>query len=100
MKTKKFDCLRLKAEALQRRAERLRGLSEDERLRYYDEGHAALTERQAREQPNQEDPSGTARKEDRPTVLDRIAKLAVSSDELPPDYAEQHEHYVKGTPRK
>jgi len=33
------------------------------------------------------------------TVLDRIAKLAGPSD-LPPDYSQQHDHYVKGTPRK
>ena len=33
-------------------------------------------------------------------VLARIAELAVSTDELPPDYAEQHEHYVKGLPRR
>lgn len=33
------------------------------------------------------------------TVLDRIAKLA-GPDDLPADYSEQHDHYVKGTPRK
>ena len=33
------------------------------------------------------------------SVLDRIAKLAGPSD-LPPDYSQQHDHYVKGTPRK
>ncbi len=33
-------------------------------------------------------------------VLAGIAKLAVSGDGLPPDYSEQHDHYVKGTPRK
>ena len=33
-------------------------------------------------------------------VLARIAELAVSTDEFPPDYSEQHEHYVKGTPRR
>jgi hypothetical protein len=33
-------------------------------------------------------------------VLAEIARFAVASDDLPPDYAEQHEHYVKGTPRK
>jgi hypothetical protein len=32
-------------------------------------------------------------------VLARLAKLAGPSD-LPPDYSQQHEHYVKGTPRK
>lgn len=32
-------------------------------------------------------------------VLDRIARLAGPSD-LPPDFSEQHDHYVKGTPRK
>jgi hypothetical protein len=31
-------------------------------------------------------------------VLGEIAKPAVPSDDLPPDCAEQHEHYVKGTP--
>lgn len=33
-------------------------------------------------------------------VLARIAELAISTDELPPDYSEQHDHYMKGTPRK
>ena len=33
-------------------------------------------------------------------VLARIAKLAAPDDELPADYSEQHDHYVKGTPRK
>jgi hypothetical protein len=33
-------------------------------------------------------------------VLARIAELAISTDELPPDYSEQHEHYAKGTPRR
>ena len=32
-------------------------------------------------------------------VLARIAKLAAPGG-MPPDYSEQHEHYVKGTPRK
>lgn len=32
-------------------------------------------------------------------VLDRIARLA-GPDDLPSDYAAQHDHYVKGTPRK
>ena len=32
-------------------------------------------------------------------VLARIAKLARAGG-LPPDYSEQHEHYVKGTPRR
>lgn len=34
------------------------------------------------------------------TVFDRIAKLAVEEDDLPEDYAEQHDHYVRGTPRR
>jgi len=34
------------------------------------------------------------------TVLDRLARLAGPGDGVPPDYAEQHDHYVKGTPRK
>lgn len=33
-------------------------------------------------------------------VLDQIAEMAISTDELPSDYSQQHEHYVKGTPRK
>ena len=33
-------------------------------------------------------------------VLAQIAELAVSTDDLPPDYTEQHEPYVKGTPRR
>jgi hypothetical protein len=34
-----------------------------------------------------------------PRSLARIAAMAVDAD-LPRDYAEQHEHYVKGTPRR
>ena len=33
------------------------------------------------------------------TVLDKIAKLSRPCG-LPPDFAEQHEHYVKGTPKR
>lgn len=33
------------------------------------------------------------------TALKEIAKLA-GPGRMPPDYAEQHEHYVKGTPRR
>jgi hypothetical protein len=33
-------------------------------------------------------------------VLAEIEKLAVSIDDLPPDYSAQHDHYVKGTPRR
>ncbi len=33
------------------------------------------------------------------SVLDKIANLARSGG-LPRDFAAQHEHYVKGTPRK
>ena len=32
-------------------------------------------------------------------VLDDLERLAGPSD-LPPDYSQQHNHYVKGTPRK
>ena len=32
-------------------------------------------------------------------VLDDLARL-VGPDDLPADYAEQHEHYVKGTRRR
>ncbi|MCG3130834.1 MAG: hypothetical protein FLDDKLPJ_01607 [Phycisphaerae bacterium] len=33
-------------------------------------------------------------------IVAELAELAVSTDELPEDYSEQHEHYVKGTPRR
>jgi len=33
-------------------------------------------------------------------VLAELGRLAVATDELPPDFSEQHDHYVKGTPRK
>ena len=33
------------------------------------------------------------------SVLSKVAALAVEGG-LPRDYSEQHEHYVKGTPRK
>ena len=35
----------------------------------------------------------------RPQSLLKIAAMAIDAD-LPRDYAEQHEHYVKGTPRR
>ncbi len=42
----------------------------------------------------------TFEQQEREHVLARIARLAVSDDDLPADYSEQHDHYVKGTPRK
>lgn len=33
------------------------------------------------------------------TLIDRLGRLA-EGDDLPADYSEQHDHYVKGTPRK
>jgi len=49
MKTKKkFDCVKMKDEAQQRRAERLRGLSPQERLEYYRREHESLVGRQKR----------------------------------------------------
>lgn len=47
MKTKKkFDCVRMKDQAQQRRAERLRGLSPEERLEFYRHEHESLVSRQ------------------------------------------------------
>lgn len=47
MKTKKkFDCVRMKDQAQQRRAERLRGLSPEERLEFYRREHELLIRRQ------------------------------------------------------
>jgi hypothetical protein len=53
MKTKTFDCLKMKAQAQTRRAEALEGLSEEERLDYYQRAHEALIRRQQslRKQP-------------------------------------------------
>jgi hypothetical protein len=34
------------------------------------------------------------------SALEKIAKLAIETDDLPVDYSEQHDHYVKGTPRR
>jgi hypothetical protein len=33
-------------------------------------------------------------------LLEQIGRLAVTDDGLPSDFAEQHEHYVKGAPRR
>lgn len=33
-------------------------------------------------------------------LFDRLLELAADDDELPADFAEQHDHYVKGTPRR
>jgi len=46
MKTKTFDCLRMKTQAQQRRAEALDGLSEEQRQDYYNRAHDALVRRQ------------------------------------------------------
>ena len=48
MKTKTFDCLKMKAEAQQQRAKALNGLSEQQQLEYYRKAHVALVQRQAK----------------------------------------------------
>jgi len=49
MKTKKeFDCVKMKDDAQQRRAETLRGLSPQQRLEFYRQAHEALAARQKR----------------------------------------------------
>jgi hypothetical protein len=35
-----------------------------------------------------------------PTLFDRIGHLAGKAKHLPPDAAEQHDHYLYGTPKK
>lgn len=35
-----------------------------------------------------------------PTLFDRIGHLAGTAKHLPPDAAEQHAHYLYGTPKK
>ena len=47
MKTKKkFDCVRMKDEAQQRRAKELKGLSQRELLEFYRQEHEKLSKRQ------------------------------------------------------
>lgn len=49
MKTKKrFDCVRMKDAAQLRRAEKLRGLTLEQRLEYYRRAHELLLEKQRR----------------------------------------------------
>ena len=46
MKTaKQFDCVKMKDEAQQRRAEALRGLSDEQRLDFYRQAHVTLVRR-------------------------------------------------------
>ena len=45
----------------------------------------------------QDQPAAAAAEE--PTVLQRIALLAVSAN-LPPDLSAQHDHYLYGTPKR
>ena len=57
MKTmKKFDCVKMKDEAQQRRARMLRGLSAEQRLEFYRQAHEAL--RRRREQLRNADTTG------------------------------------------
>ncbi len=96
-KTKTFDCLKMKDEAQRRRAQLLEEMTPAERLDYYQKAHEALVRRRdavcgARAQT-------VVERDSTEHVLARLAKLAGPSD-LPPDYSQQHDHYVKGTPRK
>ncbi len=43
--------------------------------------------------------NGAEKSGDAGAVLDSIARLAVD-DDLPADFAAQHEHYVKGAPKR
>lgn len=53
MKTKKkFDCVKMKDDAQQRRADELKGLSQRELLEYYRREHEELAKRQQRLQRN------------------------------------------------
>ncbi|MBL8880699.1 MAG: hypothetical protein JNG88_16420 [Phycisphaerales bacterium] len=46
------------------------------------------------------DPPTSRRKGESQPVLEFIAELAVDADDLPEDFAAQHEHYVKGALRR
>lgn len=36
----------------------------------------------------------------KPTLGERLLKLAGTVDDLPPDMAENHDHYIHGTPKR
>jgi hypothetical protein len=36
----------------------------------------------------------------KPTLADRLLKHAGTVTDLPPDMAEQHDHYIHGTPKR
>ena len=38
--------------------------------------------------------------EPQPTIWDKLLELAGTVDGLPPDMAENHDHYLYGTPKK
>ena len=38
--------------------------------------------------------------EKRPTIWDKLLELAGTVEGLPPDMAENHDHYLYGTPKK
>jgi hypothetical protein len=38
--------------------------------------------------------------EKKPTLRDRLLKLAGTVDDLPPDMARNHDHYLHGAPKK
>lgn len=67
---------------------------------HFDGKHVVLDEPVPAEIPPQTPVKITFEGEHAETVLDRIAKLAGPGHGLPRDYSEQHDHYVKGTPRK
>jgi hypothetical protein len=37
---------------------------------------------------------------DQPTIWDRLLEIAGTVEGLPPDMAENHDHYLYGTPKK
>ncbi|MBI3410725.1 MAG: hypothetical protein HY040_20500 [Planctomycetes bacterium] len=50
-------------------------------------------------------PEGTrveviVRAETKPTLAERLLKHAGTVPGLPPDFAEQHDHYIHGTPKR
>ena len=36
----------------------------------------------------------------KPTLAEKLLKLAGTVPDLPPDFAEQHDHYIHGTPKR
>ena len=65
----------------------------------YDDGKRVVLDEPVPERISTPTPVKVVFEEDAGGLLDDLARLVGPSD-LPPDYSQQHDHYVKGTPRR